>query len=483
MIMHDLDTDGEERVLRFGRFELHPQRRLLLDGDRPLPIGARALDILLVLVESAGKIVSKEAIISQVWPKTFVEEINLRVHISALRRALGVCPQSRDYITNVRQRGYSFVAYVEHVSRRTGDVALQPCGVPSLPSRPVRIEGRDKLIEALMRRLQTRRHISLIGPGGVGKTTVALRVAQQQLGRFRDGVRFADLAMVSDPAHLAAALASELGFTVPQGHDAQAHLLTTLADRNMLVLLDNCEHLIDSCAALCEALLQAAPGLWILATSREALRTSEEYVQPLAPLEAPPLGSHLRLAAALRYPAVKLFTRRVRARQSGFRLRETDVPRVVELCRRLDGLPLAIELAAAQLDAQSLEGILAQLENHSYLSLLGRRTLPARQSSLMASLDWSYVLLNDNERDCLHGLADCDEYFTVADVRGALAHLAISDGDRCGSLARLMALSLIGLRREGDVVYYHMLNSTRAFAAEKRRQAVIASAPTVRALA
>lgn len=471
MIMRDLDTGGEEQVLRFGRFELHPQRRLLLDGDNPLPIGARALDILLVLVESAGKIVSKEAIISQVWPKTFVEEINLRVHISALRRALGVCPQSRDYITNVRQRGYSFVAYVEQVSRRTGEVALQPCGVPCLPGRAVRIDGRDKLIEDLTRRLHARRHISLIGPGGVGKTTVALRVAQQQLGHFRDGVRFVDLASISDPACLASVLASELGLAVADGADAQAHLFSTLADRQMLVLLDNCEHLIDACATLCDALLRASPGLHILATSREALRTAEEYVQPLGPLESPPMGSHLRLAAALRYPAIKLFTRRARARQSGFQLREADVPQVVELCRRLDGLPLALELAAAQLDVQSLEGILALLDNHGYLSLLGQRSLPLRHSSLMASLEWSYALLNEHQRTCLHGLAACDEYFTVDDIRRALGGLALSDSERCGSISRLVSLSLIGLRRDGDRVYYHMLNSTRAYAAEKGRQA------------
>ena len=308
--MHDLQPNGSDTVLRFGRFELHPQRRLLLDGERPLPIGARALDILLVLVESAGKIVSKEAIIARVWPRTFVEEINLRVHISALRRVLGVCPQSRDYITNVRQRGYSFVAHVEQVSQAGSEMPLAPSGLPNLPGRAVRIEGCDKLIEDLTRRLHTRRHITLIGPGGVGKTTVALRVAQQQLGYFADGVRFADLATLAEPAQLAATLASEMGLAVPEGVDAQAHLQATLANRHMLVLMDNCEHLVDACAALSEALLQAAPGLHILATSREALRTAEEYVQPLAPLESPPLGSHLRLAAALRYPAVKLFVRR-----------------------------------------------------------------------------------------------------------------------------------------------------------------------------
>lgn len=477
--MHDLEPIGSDTVLRFGRFELHPQRRLLLDGDRPLPIGARALDILLVLVESAGKIVSKEAIISQVWPKTFVEEINLRVHISALRRVLGVCPQSRDYITNVRQRGYSFVAHVEQVSQAASETAL----APSLPGRPVRIEGRDKLIDELTRRLHSRRHITLIGPGGVGKTTVALRVAQQQLGHFTDGVRFADLATLGEPALLAATLASEMGIAVPEGVDAQAHLLATLANRHMLVLMDNCEHLVDACAALSEALLQAAPGLRILATSREALRTAEEYVQPLAPLESPPLGSHLRLAAALRYPAVKLFVRRARARQADFRLLESEVPRVAELCWRLDGLPLAIELAAAQLDVQSLEGILAQLENHSYLSLLGRRSTPARHASLLASLEWSYALLSAEERRCLQGLACCDAYFTVADVQQALCGLKISDSARCAALARLVGLSLIGLRRDGGQVYYHMLGCTRAFAREKAREAALASTWDTPALA
>ncbi|GLX15181.1 hypothetical protein Pstr01_34200 [Pseudomonas straminea] len=477
--MPDLEPIGSDTVLRFGRFELHPQRRLLLDGDRPLPIGARALDILLVLVESAGKIVSKEAIIARVWPKTFVEEINLRVHISALRRVLGVCPQSRDYITNVRQRGYSFVAHVEQVGQSKTDGLAAAC---DLPSRPVRIEGRDRLIEDLSRRLHTRRHITLIGPGGVGKTTVALRVAQQQLGYFADGVRFADLATLTEPAQLATTLASEMGIAVPEGVDAQAHLQATLANRQMLVLMDNCEHLVDACAALSEALLQAASGLRILATSREALRTAEEYVQPLAPLEAPPLGSHLRLAAALRYPAVKLFVRRARARQADFRLLESDVPRVAELCWRLDGLPLAIELAAAQLDAQSLDGILAQLDNHSYLSLLGRRSTPARHASLQASLEWSYGLLSAEERRCLQGLARCDTYFTVADAQQALAEVPVSATARCAAVARLVALSLIGLRRDGEAVYYHMLGCTRAFARHKAEEATLASAWQIPAL-
>lgn len=477
--MRDLEPIGSDTVLRFGRFELHPQRRLLLDGDRPLPIGARALDILLVLVESAGKIVSKEAIIARVWPKTFVEEINLRVHISALRRVLGVCPQSRDYITNVRQRGYSFVAHVEQVGKSQSDALGAAC---DLPSRPVRIEGRDRLIEDLSRRLHTRRHITLIGPGGVGKTTVALRVAQQQLGHFADGVRFADLATLTEPAQLAATLASEMGIAVPEGVDAQAHLQATLADRHMLVLMDNCEHLVDACAALSEALLQAAPGLRILATSREALRTTEEYVQPLAPLESPPLGSHLRLAAALHYPAVKLFVRRARARQADFRLLESDVPRVAELCWRLDGLPLAIELAAAQLDAQSLDGILAQLDNHSYLSLLGRRSTPARHASLQASMEWSYGLLSAEERLCLQGLARCDTYFTVADAQQALAEVPVSATARCAAVARLVALSLIGLRRDGEAVYYHMLGCTRAFARHKAEEAALASAWQIPAL-
>ena len=223
--------------------------------------------------------------------------------------------------------------------------------------------------------------------------------------------------------------------------------------------------------------------LRILATSREALRTAEEYVQPLAPLESPPLGSHLRLAAALRYPAVKLFVRRARARQADFRLLESDVPRVAELCWRLDGLPLAIELAAAQLDVQSLEGILAQLENHSYLSLLGRRSTPARHASLLASLEWSYALLSAEERRCLQGLACCDAYFTVADVQQALGGLKISDSARCAALARLVGLSLIGLRRDGGQVYYHMLGCTRAFAREKAREAALASTWDTPALA
>ena len=471
MAMHELDTLDEERILRFGRFELHPRQRLLLDSGKPLPIGARALDILLVLVASAGKIVSKETIIAQVWPKTYVEEINLRVHISALRRTLGRCPQSRDYITNVRQRGYSFVAYVEQVSRTRDGLVVQPRPLLNVAERSARLEGRDGLIEEIAACLLTQRQLSLIGPAGVGKTCVALRVAHQQLGHFRDGVRFVDLATLSDPAQLADKVATDLGLALPAGLQvSREHLLAALAERHMLVVLDNCEHLIDACAALCEDVLQAAPALSLLATSREALRTEHEHVLTLAPLDTPPLGSSLGLAGVLRYPAIKLFLRRARARQADFWLHESDVPQLVELCRRLDGLPLAIELAAAQMDSQSLEGVVAQLDNHSYLSLLGRRSALARHSSLMAALQWSYDLLGDNARECLHSLADCGEYFGVEDAKQALATCPISPSERCSAVSKLVSLSLIGLRRDGEQIYYHMLNSTRAFVLEKRRQ-------------
>lgn len=458
--MHDFNMSPEEKGLRFGRFVLYPQRRLLLDGDRPLRIGGRALDILLVLVESAGKIVSKEAIISRVWPRTFVEEINLRVHISALRRALGTCPEARHYIANVRQRGYSFVAYVEQVNN--GGVQLLPFR-SELPVRLTRIEGRDPLIEEMQRKVASRRLISIVGPGGVGKTTVALRVAQQSLGRFRDGVRFIDLSTLEAAEQLPSKVATELGLETGEG-EPLARIAEFLRERQMLLVLDNCEHLIDGCARLAEDLLRAGPAVSIITTSRESLRTEGEYVQPLAALEVPPARSRLGVREALRYPAFRLFVRRAKARQADFVLQAADVRRICEICRRLGGMPLALELAAAQVDAQGCVGVLAWLDGPAYLDALGRRTAPARQQTLRASLDWSFALLDDEERGCLLALAALDDGVTLAE----LACAASMDEPRASaSLSRLLAKSLISVEAYGAAARYLMSLCLRVYLREK----------------
>lgn len=458
--MHDFNTSPEEKGLRFGRFVLYPQRRLLLDGDRPLHVGGRALDILLVLVESAGKIVSKEAIISRVWPRTFVEEINLRVHISALRRALGSCPEARSYITNVRQRGYSFVAYVEQVNN--GDLQLLPCRA-ELPVRLTRIEGRDAVIADLLRKVASRRLISIVGPGGVGKTTVALRVAQQLLGRFRDGVRFVDLAALDDAQQLPAQLVTELGIETGD-EQPLARVVEFLRERQMLLLLDNCEHLIDACASLAEDLLRAAPGLSLITTSREALRTEGEYIQPLTALGVPPARADLGLREALRYPAFRLFVRRARARQADFVLREADVWRVAEICRRLDGMPLALELAAAQVGSQGCAGFLAQLDTEVYLGALGRRTAPARQQTLRASLDWSFALLTAEERDCLLALALLEDGVGFAQLAGQVVQ---DEQTLAASVAQLVAKSLLSVQSYGAAARYRMSACMRIYLLER----------------
>ena len=349
--MNSVSDLNNEAVLRFGPYAFHLRQRLILDGDRPLRMGGRALDILQVLVQRAGNVVSKDELIALVWPTSVVEEINLRVHIAALRRALGDGQDGQRYIVNIPQRGYSFIAAVQRVPASTL-ASIETVQKPqhNLPARLSPVIGRDSLVGSLVRQLPVRRLMTLTGPGGIGKTTVALRVAELLLQHYQDGVWLVDLAVIDDPAqvvdHLTRVLELDVGIT-----------LETWAQRHALLVLDNCEHLLERCRTLVEDLLMAAPRLSILVTSREPLQAQGETVQRLPPLAVPPASALHSVAEAMGYSAVQLFVSRARARQQGFVLREQDLKVVREICRRLDGLPLAIELAAAQIDALALVGL------------------------------------------------------------------------------------------------------------------------------
>ena len=401
--MNSLRDINSEAVLQFGPYAFHLSQRLVLEGDRPLRLGGRALDVLQVLVEHAGSVVSKEELIAQVWPRSVVEEINLRVHIAALRRALG---DGQCYIVNIPQRGYSFVAPVQH--------SPQPVSFPSetvkkplhnLPARLTPITGRDAVVGSLVRQLPVRRFMTLVGPCGIGKTTVALRVAELLLQHYRHGVWLVDLAAIDDPAqvtdHLTRTLGLEVGTT-----------LEALAQRHALLVLDNCEHLLERCQTLIETLLASLPRLSILATSREPLQAAGETVLHLPPLAVPTMSALRSVDEVMGYSAVQLFVSRARARQQGFTLREQDLKTVREICRRLDGLPLAIELAAAQIDALALVGLQAQLDNCFQLLSQGRRTAVPRHQTLKAALDWSYERLTAAEQTVLQRLAVFKMAFT-----------------------------------------------------------------------
>lgn len=462
--MNDISTTPDERVLRFGAFRFHVQQRLLLEGDSPLRLGSRALDILQLLLENAGHLVAKDCIIARVWPTTVVEDTNLRVHIAALRRALGDGRDGRRFIANVPQRGYSFVAEVTCEC-----AALTTAALPAhnLPTRLTRIEGRDALIGALVSQLPARRFVTLVGPGGMGKTTVALRVAELLLEHYADGVHLIDLAS-SGPGEVAGAVATVLGLA-PVGEEPIAPLGCQLRERQALLVLDNCEHVIDACALLAESLLRRAPRLAILATSREPLLAEGECIQRLAGLAVPPPLADCGVDEALGCAAIRLFVTRARARQDGFRLHPGDVPQVSDICRRLDGLPLAIELAAAQVDSLGLDGLQRLLDGQFQLLAQGRRTAVPRHQSLRANLDWSYDLLTALERVVLQRLALFKQAFTFDTAVRVIGCERISETRLYEAISHLVAKSLLLAEPGHGQVRYRLLETTRVYALDTLR--------------
>lgn len=467
--VNELRTIRTDAVLKFGPFRYYVQRRLILHGERPLRVGSRALEILHLLLEHAGSVVSKETILARVWPTTVVEEINLRVHIAALRRALSDGKGGQRYIANIPQRGYSFVADVQ-LNEAAEIVPAGPSGeiLHNLPGRLSPIIGRDAIVDDLVRKMPARRLMTLVGPGGMGKTTIALRVAELVLPHYEDGVYFIDLSTLADPALVAAKVASTLGLAVA-GEGALCGLDCYMLHRHMLLVLDNCEHLIDSCAALAVGLLMSAPRLAILATSREPLLTEGECVQRLEALTIPAPATSLPSEMALTYSAVRLFVTRVAAYLPGFVLRAQDVAVVAEICRRLDGMPLAIELAAAQIEVLGLHGLLGQLEHCLQLLTHGRRTAAPRHQSLRAVLDWSHALLSPLEQTVLHRLAVFKVALSLDKAVRLTACRAIDEAQVFEAITQLVAKSWLSVELIDSVVHYRLLNTSRAYALEKLR--------------
>lgn len=457
--MNSLRDINSDSVLRFGPYVFHLRQRLILDGERPLRMGGRALEILQVLVEHAGAVVSKEALIAHVWPTSVVEEINLRVHIAALRRALGDGPNGQPYILNIPQRGYSFIAPVQR-DRAGTPVLVETVHKPlhNLPARLTPVTGRDSIVGSVVRQLPVRRFMTLVGPAGIGKTTVALRVAELLLQHYRDGVWLVDLACIDAPSQLLAHLSRTLELDVGTA---------ALAQRHALVVLDNCEHLLERCRAVVDDLLASAPQLSILATSREPLRAVGETVLRLPALKVPPPSALYSVAEAMGYSAVQLLVSRARARQQGFVLRQQDLKAAREICRRLDGLPLAIELAAAQIDALALVGMQAQLDNCFQLLSQGRRTAVPRHQNLKAALDWSYERLSPLEQTVLQRLAVFNMAFTLDAAIGVISCAVLRPTCLVEIVERLASKSLLSVEQGSGVTRYRFLNTTRTYALDK----------------
>jgi predicted ATPase/DNA-binding winged helix-turn-helix (wHTH) protein len=460
-------------VVSFGPFRLFPAERTLEKNGIPLMLGSRALDILIVLAEHAGEIVSARELIERAWRGLVVDPGNLRVHITGLRKALGGGEQPTRYIVNVPGQGYCFVAPVERLTAHDlpALTAEYPCGAARkrlfLPPALSRMVGRLETVRRIADDLIADRFVTVIGPGGIGKTTVAVWVGHAMREEFAEAVCFVDVGAVTNPDLVPATVASTLGLTI-QTDDVLPTLMECLKSLRLLLVLDNCEHVIDAAATLAELIFREAQGVHILATSREALRVEGERAYWLPPLDSPPRGSSMKAADVRKFPAVQLFIERAAAAAGRFELTDTNAPAVAGICGRLDGVALAIELAASRVGSHGITETAGLLASGLGLDWRGRRTALPRHQTLRALLDWSYGSLEELERIVLRRLSIFVGVFTIDAIRSVCCENIPDEALTITAFDSLVAKSLVSASIADDnVTRYRLLETTRNYALEK----------------
>ena len=455
------------RLYDIGPFRLDADACALTRGGAPVALGARAAAVLVVLVEHAHEFVSKGRLIDAAWPGVIVEESNLAVQVHAIRRVLAKVQGGERWIETLVKRGYRFVGPLSAPTTPARDERERARS--NLPEPLTSFVGRERDLVEIKRLLPTKRLITLAGPGGIGKTRLALQIAAEVVSAYRDGAWFVDLASLRDGALVATAVAQALGVQERPGKQLTAALCAHLRPLQLLLILDNCEHLLGACAQVVDALLKGAPQTTIIATSREPIRAAGEQVCPLHPLSLPQRGSSLDLVQ--RSEAVQLLVERVREQLPDFELTADRASAIAELCIQLDGIPLALELAAARARSLSVEQINARLGNRFRLLTSGARTALPRQQTLRATLDWSYDLLDEDERVVLRRLGVFPGSFNVEAGSAVASDAHIDEFAVVDLLSQLVARSLLIADTSGGLTRYRLLETTRAYALEKLTEA------------
>ena len=473
--------------IAFGRFLLLPHRRELLADGRPVKLGGRAFDVLMALIEARGAVVSKNALMARVWPDRIVEENNLQWQISALRAAFGA---DRNLIRTVSGRGYQITAEIDTVygspeaDPGTAIAAAQPDlrearpdeGIPgelpptNLPEPISELIGRDDVLAEILSLAAAHRLVTLTGAGGIGKTRLALAAARRLLPQFNDGVWLAEFSPIADPGLVPATVAAAIALDLGGGEVSAQRVARALANRRLLLILDTCEHVVGAAAAIAEAVLRAGSTVRLIATSREPLRAEGEWVYPVPPL-AIPAEDAADADDLLRYGGVRLFVERLRAAEPHFAPDRCSAAMIAAVCRRLDGIPLAIELAAARAAVLGVEDIATHLDDRFRILTGGRRTALPRHQTLRATLDWSYELLSEPERVILRRLAVFAGVFRLAAASAIIASGEIAPADIVDGIANLVAKSLVTVGAGDGVARYRLLDTMRAYAFEKLTEA------------
>ena len=454
-----------------GSWEIDIGRRELRSSGVPIPIGSRAFEIIETLARSGGRLVTKDDLMERVWPGVIVEDNTLQVHISAIRKALGA---DRDMLKTVPGRGYRLLG-----SWRIRQETAQPQPDEPAPVRPAAhsfqtnvpvaasaLIGREGAMQQLCDLLSAYRMVTLTGPGGIGKTVLAAEVARRMFPTLESDVLFVELASLSDPGLVPSAVASILGLELGGGEISPDSVARAIAGKALLLVLDNCEHVIDAAASMAETLLHLCPRTIVLATSREVLRIEGEHVYRVPALAVPPEDreeSH----AVLAHSAVQLLMARTRALRSDLSPQGEDLPTIAAICRRLDGIPLAIEFAAARAAALGFQEIAARLDDRFRLLTVGRRTALPRHQTLRATLDWSYELLPEPERCLLRRLAVFPAGFTLEAATAVMREAGQDASTVTTNIVNLVAKSLVAPDGSAPSGRWRLLESIRAYALEK----------------
>src|SRR5277367_5633441 len=466
------ERDRPYRALRFGPFVLLPSERILLEGGQALRIGDRALEILMLLLQRAGQVVTKKELIAHAWPNTVVEATNLRVNIAALRRVLRDGEPPNRFIVNVVGQGYVFVAEIHAEDGNDPPKAAQALKAPHkhhLPKPLPRLIGRTADISTLAALVRTHRLVSIIGAGGIGKTVLAIEVASALREYFNHGAHFVDLSGIDNATHIADSFAASLQLAVSRQKPVE-DLIAHMREKEILLVIDNCEHLIEAAAKVINIILKGVTGTHVLATSREPLNAHEEHCYQLAALDFPLAGDGMSAALAKQYSAVQFFELQAATGAGMFELTDSNAPAISQICRQLDGNPLAIELAAARVNLLGIHELATRLKDRFFSITNGRRTAAARHHTLRATLDWSYALLGPTAQIVLQRLANFNGAFTAEAAATVAAHRGLFARDVLTAVASLAAKSLVLTDTSVTPSRHRLLYTTRIYALEKLEQ-------------
>jgi predicted ATPase/DNA-binding winged helix-turn-helix (wHTH) protein len=456
------NPDASEEYYAFASFRLYPRRRSLLRNDELVEIGGRAFDLLHLLASRAGSVISSAELMSVVWANLAVEEGNLRVQMGSLRKILSQCEAAQRAIETIPLRGYCFVLSVKHHPQGTRTEDFGSHRDNKLPTLLNLVIGRDEAIETITSALEERQLVTITGPGGVGKTTVAIATANHFAGSFRGTIGFVDLSSASDTGGVASMIAKALGLEVECG--TVEDLCDHLSVHRSLLILDTCEHIVEPVATLAEELLARCKDLTLLVTSREALRAEGEWIYRLPSLTVAAEGEQIDERNFSKYSAMAMFIDRV-GFATRFEPRRDDFPVIAEICRRLDGIPLALEFAAARVADVGLRKIAANLDRRLSILTRGRRTALPRHQTLSAAIEWSYGLLSADEQLMLRHFATIDGSFT-AEVAVAVGRVAGCEHS-LQALGGLYEKSLLTVDTKGDESTYRLLDTVRVYMAGK----------------